>query len=174
MIERLADLFVQFSLLNFVAFGGITAMLPEIHRLAVDQRHWMDDATFAHLFAIAQAAPGPNLLVVSLIGWQVAGIPGGIAATVGICLPVSSFVYLLYRHWEKFRGTPWQQAIDTAIAPLAVGLVATSGYFVVTSAALDHRGLVVTALSTALLARTRWHPLWFLAAGGLAGGLGWL
>lgn len=174
MIERIADLFIQFSLLNFVAFGGITAMLPEIHRLVVDQRQWMDDATFAHLFAIAQAAPGPNLLVVSLIGWQVAGIAGGIAATLGICLPVSSFVFLIYRHWEKFRGTPWLSAIDTAIAPLAVGLVATSGWFVVASAGLDWRGFALTALTTVLLVRSRRHPLWFLAAGGIAGALGWL
>ena len=112
MTWQITDLFVQFSLLNFVAFGGVTAMLPEIHRLVVEQRQWMDDATFAQLFAIAQAAPGPNLLFVSLIGWQVAGIGGGIAATLGICLPVSIFIFLLYQHWEKFRGTPWQQAIE--------------------------------------------------------------
>lgn len=174
MIDRLADLFVQFSLLNFVAFGGITAMLPEIHRLVVDQRQWMDDATFAQLFAIAQAAPGPNLLVVSLIGWQVAGIPGGIAATLGICLPVSILLVILYRHREKFRGNSWQAAIETGIAPLAVGLVATSGCFVVASAALDYRGLALTALCTALLACRSWHPLYFLAAGGVAGALGWL
>ena len=102
MTWQITDLFVQFSLLNFVAFGGVTAMLPEIHRLVVEQRQWMDDATFAQLFAIAQAAPGPNLLFVSLIGWQVAGIAGGIAATLGICLPVSIFIFLLYRN---FKGT---------------------------------------------------------------------
>lgn len=174
MIERLTDLFVQFSLLNFLAFGGITAMLPEIHRLVVDQRQWMDDATFAHLFAIAQAAPGPNLLVVSLIGWQVAGIPGGIAATLGICLPVSILLFVLYRYREKFRGSSWQAAFETGIAPLAVGLVCTSGCFVVASAGLDYRGLALTALCTGLLASRPWHPLWFLAAGGLAGALGWL
>ena len=174
MTGQITDLFVQFSLLNFVAFGGVTAMLPEIHRLVVDQRQWMDDATFAQLFAIAQAAPGPNLLFVSLIGWQVAGIAGGIAATLGICLPVSIFIFLLYRNWEKFRGNPWQQALETGIAPLAVGLVCTSGWFVVASAALDYRGIALTAGCTVLLARLTWHPLCFLAAGGLAGGLSWL
>ena len=174
MAWQITDLFAQFSLLNFVAFGGVTAMLPEIHRLVVEQRQWMDDATFAQLFAIAQAAPGPNLLFVSLIGWQVAGIAGGIAATLGICLPVSIFIFLLYQHWEKFRGTPWQQAIETGIAPLAVGLVCTSGWFVVASAHLDYRSIALTAGCTVLLARQTWHPLWFLAAGGLAGGLGWL
>ena len=174
MIEALVDLFVQFCLLNFVAFGGVTATLPEIHRLVVDQRHWMDAATFAHLFAIAQAAPGPNLLFVSLIGWQVAGIPGGIAATLGICLPVSTAIYFLYRHWEKFRAAPWSEAIETGITPLAVGLVCTSGWFVVTSAKLDPRGILLTALCAWVLATRRWHPLWLLTAGGLAGAAGFV
>lgn len=168
-MSEVADLFVQFSLLNLVAFGGVTAMLPEIHRLVVEQRQWMDDATFAHLFAIAQAAPGPNLLVVSLIGWQVAGIPGGLAATLGTCLPISTLIFFLYRHWARFRGSPWQQAIETGIAPLAVGLVGASGWLVAASAGLDYRGIALTAVCTLLMLGRSWHPLWFIAAGALAG-----
>jgi len=171
-MNQIADLFTQFCLLNFVAFGGITAMLPEIHRLVVDQRHWMDDATFAHLFAIAQAAPGPNLLVVSLIGWQVAGIPGAIAATLAISLPVSIVVFILYRHWARLADAPWQQSIHTGIAPLAVGLVSASGWFVAASAGLDLRGLALTAICTWLLFKFPWHPLWFIAAGAVAGASG--
>lgn len=174
MIATLTDLFVQFCLLNFVAFGGVTAILPEIHRLVVDQRHWMDDATFAQLFAIAQAAPGPNLLVVSLIGWQVAGVLGGIAATLGICLPLSTFIFLLYRHWESFRGSPWHHTLEVAIAPLAVGLVCTSAWFVVASAQLDLRGIALSLGCAWILALKPWHPLWFLAAGGVAGALCWI
>lgn len=168
-MNLVADLFIQFCLLNFVAFGGITAMLPEIHRLVVEQRQWMDDSTFAHLFAIAQAAPGPNLLVVSLIGWQVAGLPGAIAVTLAISLPVSIFVYLLYRHWSRLTDSPWHQAIQTGIAPLAVGLVAASGWFVVASSGVDWRGMALTGICTWLLYKFPWHPLWFIAVGALAG-----
>ncbi len=75
-------LFLEFALLALVAFGGATALLPEMHRVVVENHHWLDDATFTHLYAIAQAAPGPNVLVVTLIGWKVAGLAGALAATL--------------------------------------------------------------------------------------------
>jgi hypothetical protein len=83
------ELFLEFALLSFVAFGGATALLPEMHRVVVDNHHWLDDTTFTHLYAIAQAAPGPNVLVVTLIGWEVAGLAGALAATLAMCLPMS-------------------------------------------------------------------------------------
>jgi len=73
-MSLLLELFTEFALLSFVAFGGATALLPELYRVVVEQQHWMDATTFAHMYAIAQAAPGPNVLVVTLIGWQVAGL----------------------------------------------------------------------------------------------------
>ncbi|BAL27417.1 chromate transporter [Azoarcus sp. KH32C] len=172
MIALLADLFLQLSILTVVAFGGITAMLPELHRLVVEQRHWMDDTTFAHLFAIAQAAPGPNLLVVSLIGWKVAGIAGAIVATLAISLPMSVVIFFLFRHWERFRDAPWRDAIQTGVAPLAVGLVCASGWMIAASAGLDARGVALTAVCTALMLTRRWHPLWYIGAGAAAGAFG--
>ncbi|WP_407281042.1 chromate transporter [Aromatoleum evansii] len=168
----LADLFLQFSILTVVAFGGITAMLPELHRLVVEQRQWMDETTFAHLFAIAQAAPGPNLLVVSLIGWKVAGIPGAIAATLAIALPMSLVIFFLYRHWERFRDAPWREAIQTGVAPLAVGLVCASGWLIGASAGLDLRGILLTLACTGLMLVRGWHPLWYIGAGAAAGAFG--
>ena len=90
------ELFLEFALLSFVAFGGATALLPELYRVVVEQHHWMDATTFAHMYAIAQAAPGPNVLVVTLIGWQVAGLAGALVATLAMCLPMSVVVYLLF------------------------------------------------------------------------------
>lgn len=174
MIALLADLFLQFSLLTLVAFGGVTAMLPELHRLVVEQRQWMDETTFAHLFAIAQAAPGPNLLVVSLIGWKVAGIPGAIVATLAISLPMSLLIFVLYRHWVRFRDAPWREAIQTGVAPLAVGLVCASGWLIGASAGLGPGGVALTLGCTALMLVRAWHPLWYIAAGAAAGGLGWV
>ena len=97
------ELFLEFALLSFVAFGGATALLPEMHRVVVDNHHWLDDTTFTHLYAIAQAAPGPNVLVVTLIGWKVAGLSGALAATLAMCLPMSIVIYLLIDRWESFR-----------------------------------------------------------------------
>lgn len=85
----IVELVLQFSILSLLAFGGINALLPEIQRITVRTHHWMNDATFVHLFAIAQAAPGPNFLIVTLIGWHVAGLAGAFAATFAACVPSS-------------------------------------------------------------------------------------
>jgi chromate transport protein ChrA len=103
-MSTLLELFTEFALLSFVAFGGATALLPELYRVVVENHRWMDATTFAHLYAIAQAAPGPNVLVVTLIGWQVAGLAGALTATVAMCLPMSVVVYLLFGHWDRFKG----------------------------------------------------------------------
>jgi chromate transporter len=168
----LTDLFVEFALLSFVAFGGATALLPELYRVVVDQRQWMDATTFAHLYAIAQAAPGPNVLVVTLIGWQVAGLAGALTATVAMCLPMSVVVYLLFSHWERFKGARWQRAIQLGVAPLAVGLIFSGATLVGQSAGLAVTGWVFVIAVAVFSTKTKFHPLWCIAAGaalGLAG-----
>ena len=174
MIALLADLFVQFALLACVAFGGVTALLPELHRLVVEQRQWMDETTFAQLFAIAQAAPGPNLLVVTLIGWKVAGVPGALVATLAICLPMSLVIFFLFRHWERFRDAPWRAAVQTGVAPLAVGLVVASAWFIGAATGGSAGVLLLFATTVGVSLATRWHPLWLIAAGAAAGVLGWV
>ncbi|MCB1921506.1 MAG: chromate transporter [Candidatus Competibacteraceae bacterium] len=168
-------LFLEFAGLSFMAFGGATALLPELHRVTVDHHHWLDDATFTHLYAIAQAAPGPNVLVATLIGWEVAGLGGALAATLGLCLPMSVLIYGLVNHWERYSGQRWQQAIRLGVAPLAVGLV-LSGATLIAQAADFHGGAWAIVLVTVVL-NLRYpalHPLWLMAAGavvGLSGGL---
>lgn len=174
MTALLADLFAQFALLSLVAFGGVTALLPELHRLVVEQRQWMDDATFAQLYAIAQAAPGPNLLVVTLIGWKVAGLAGAVIATLAICLPMSVVIYFLFRNWERFREAPWRMAVQTGVAPLAVGLVFASGWFIGGATGGSVGALSLMAGTVILMLLTRWHPLWLIGAGALAGAAGWV
>ena len=167
----LADLFQQCALLAMVAFGGASALLPELHRLVVEQRQWMDERTFAQLFAIAQAAPGPNLLVFSLIGWQVAGVAGAVAATLGFCLPMSLVIFVLFRHWERFRDAPWRAAIQTGVAPLAVGLVAASGWFIGAAIGFSVGTVLAIVVTVGLMLSRDWHPLWYIVAGALLGAL---
>lgn len=168
----LADLFAQLALLSLLAFGGITAMLPELHRLVVEQRHWMDDTTFSHMFAIAQAAPGPNLLVVSLIGWKVAGIPGAIVATVAISLPMSFLIFYLDKRLLNIQANRWSRSIQIGIEPLAVGLVCASGWLIGASAGFGWSGILACVASTCLMLLRNWHPLWYIAAGAIAGASG--
>jgi len=172
MIAQLADLFVQFSLLSFVAFGGATALLPELYRVVVEQRQWIDPVTFTHLYAIAQAAPGPNVLVVTLIGWEIAGVAGALTATLAICLPMSVVVFLVYGHWEAFREARWRKAVQTGVAPLAVGLIFSGALLVGQSAGLGVAGWGFVLLVAALCVKTKAHPLWWIAAGALLGWVG--
>lgn len=163
------ELFLEFALLAFVAFGGATALLPEMHRVVVENHHWLDDATFTHLYAIAQAAPGPNVLVVTLIGWQVAGLAGALAATLAMCLPMSVVIYLLYDRWEGFAGKRWQRAVQLGVAPLAVGLVFSGATLIGQSAALGWTAWALVALTVGLNLRTKLHPLWLIALGAALG-----
>jgi chromate transporter len=170
----LLELWIEFLLLACIAFGGASSLLPELHRVVVNQHHWMNDATFSQLFAIAQAAPGPNVLVVTLIGWQVAGVIGAIVATVAICLPMSIAIFFLMRLWDRFRDTPAQRAIQAGVAPLAVGLVISSSGLIGRAAALDARGWLLAMLVIVTTTQTRCHPLWLIAAGAGCGWLGWV
>jgi chromate transporter len=182
-MSQLWDLFSQFFLLAFIAFGGASALLPELHRVVVENHHWMDSTTFTQIFAIAQAAPGPNVLVVTLIGWEVAGVPGAIAATLGMCLPMSVLIYLLFGRWEQFRDARWRKAIQQGVAPLSVGLIVSSGVLIAravseTSGSVEvWRGLlpmVMLVVATVLFnIRTSLHPLWLIAGGALTGVVVW-
>lgn len=168
------ELFLAFTLLSFVAFGGATALLPEMHRVVVEQHQWLNDTTFTHLYAIAQAAPGPNVLVVTLIGWKIAGLAGALATTLAMCLPMSVVIYLLIDRWQGFAGQRWQRAVSLGVAPLAVGLIFSGALLIAQSAGLAWGGALLVLIVVVLNLRTRWHPLCFIAAGALAGLLGWV
>lgn len=162
-------LFLEFALLSLVAFGGATALLPEMHRVVVEQHQWLDDATFTHLYAIAQAAPGPNVLVVTLIGWEVAGPAGALVTTLAMCLPMSILIYLLIDRWEGFAGRRWQKAVSLGVAPLAVGLIFSGATLIAQAAGLGWAGAGLVLATVALNLRTKLHPLWLIAGGALLG-----
>jgi chromate transporter len=97
----------HFLVLSLVAVGGGNSILPDMHRFVVDVHGWMTAAEFSQLYAIAQASPGPNIMVVTLIGWHVAGFPGAVASTLAICTPSSILAYAVAQIWYRFRGRPW-------------------------------------------------------------------
>src|SRR5574343_294913 len=163
------QLFFEFFLLSLVAFGGATALLPEMHRVVVENHHWLNDATFTHLYAIAQAAPGPNVLVVTLIGWEIAGLAGALAATLAMCLPMSVLIYLLIDRWEGFAGRRWQKAISIGVTPLAVGLVFSGATLIAQAAAFGWAAWGLVAATVVANLRTKLHPLWFIGVGAALG-----
>ena len=129
----------------------------------------MSDARFTVVFAIAQAAPGPNILVVTLIGWYVAGVPGALVATAAITGPTCLLAYVVSRLWQRFRLAPLRIAIQSGLVPITVGLVAASACVVARASDTGIVAVVVTIASALALLYTRIHPLLFLAAGALLG-----
>jgi chromate transporter len=168
----LIELVLQFLLLSLLSIGGANAIIPEMHRRAVELHHWMTDEDFAQLFALSQAAPGPNVLIVSLIGWKVAGVLGGVVAMLAMSAPSSVLTYAVAHAWERWRDAPWRLAIQRALAPVTVGLILASGYILTRAA--DHSGsaYAITGATIALSLLTRLHPLWMLAAAALLGAAG--
>lgn len=168
----LIELFVSFFLVAFVSFGGASAVIPELYRIAVTEHAWMDAQTFTELFAIAQAAPGPNVLIVTLIGQHVAGWSGALLATLGICLPMSVLVGILFKHWDQLQHWRGRAAIQLGVAPLAVGLVLASGTLIARSAGPGWAGIALVVVTIWLSLRTKLHPLWMILLGALAGAAG--
>lgn len=172
MNTALPQLFWSFCLLSVMAVGGANALIPEMHRQAVELNGWMSGSEFAALFAIAQAAPGPNILIVTLVGWKVAGLPGAAVTTLGMCGPSSLLAFWVSRLWDRFRTSPWRLAIQRGLAPITIGLVLGSGYLLTRAA--DHSWLAygLTGITAAVALSERFNPLWLLATGGMLGLLG--
>jgi chromate transporter len=167
--DTLVALAVQFTGLSLAAFGGANAVIPEIHRQAVDVDHWMTNQDFAALFAIAQAAPGPNFLVVTLVGWKAAGLAGALVATAAMCGPSCILTYWVAKAWDKYRETAWRSAIGAGLAPVTVGFVGSSAYVLVRAADTGWKLAIVTAVSAGVAYFTKLNPLWCLLAAGVLG-----
>jgi chromate transporter len=171
-VSPLLTIALRFTVLSLLAVGGVTAVLPEVHRVVVDVHHWMTDAQFTDLFAISQASPGPNMLIVALIGWHVAGLPGALTATAAMCVPSCTLSYFVARVWDRFRGTAWRRAVEAGLAPITIGLILATGWLLARGAQTGWLTWAITVSTAALVVFTRVNPLWlFVAAGalGLAG-----
>jgi len=168
----LFELTLQFLMLSLLSIGGANAIIPEMHLRAVDVKHWMTDADFSQMFALSQAAPGPNVLIVSLIGWKVAGVTGGVVSMAAMCIPSFVLTYQIARAWDRFRDAPLRIAIERGLAPVTVGLILSSGY--VLTRTTDHGAMAyaLTGATLVLALATRIHPLWALAVGAGLGAAG--
>lgn len=170
MIERLGILASDFAVLSLLSVGGASAVLPEMHRSLVEVHGWMSNREFAELYALAQASPGPNVLVVSLFGWQAAGAAGAVVATLAMILPSSVLTFYADRYlWRSEGAAAWREIIDNGLAPITVGLIAASGAILASANAHHPLALCLTAATALISWRTKFHPLWLIFAGAAAG-----
>jgi chromate transporter len=172
--ENLAALALDFSILSLLAVGGAVTVLPEMHRSVVEVHGWMSGAQFAELFALAQASPGPNILVVSLIGWKVAGIAGALVATAAVCGPSCLLTFAVSKIWLRFGDAPWRKPVENGLVPVTVGLMLAGGYLITRSADDSIMAFVITGATALIVLTTRIHPLWVFVAAGLLGFAGWV
>ena len=168
----LLDVVWQFLNLSLLSIGGANAIIPEIHLRAVETKQWMTDADFSQMFALSQAAPGPNVLIVSLIGWKAAGVLGGVLAMVAMCAPSSLLTYHVANAWDRFRDAPLRIAIQGALVPVTVGLILASGYVLTRTIDHDWPAYAATIVTAAIALLTRVHPLWLLGIAAVLGAFG--
>ena len=190
------QLFGHFLSLSLLAVGGAIGTAPEMHRYLVDRQAWLSDAQFSASIAIAQAAPGPNVLFVALLGWnvgvnaaggaaagwggQLLGLAGVGVAMLGIILPSTTLTLLAGRWLQRNRGRRSVRAFKLGLAPVVVGLMVAIGWVLVRTGSGDSSGAGglrlwgLAAVVALMVWRTRLHLLVLLAAGAVAGGLGWV
>ena len=161
-----------FSVLSLMAIGGANAVLPDMHRQFVETHAWMSSDEFVDLVALSQIAPGPNVLIVSLLGWKLAGLSGALVATAAMCLPSSLLCFCFFGFWHRSPPAHWRTVVQAGLAPITVGLILASAYVVTRAADHDWTAYGITGVCASITLVTRISPLWLIAAAGLLGLLG--
>jgi chromate transporter len=158
-----------FALMSLFAVGGANAAIPEIQRIAVDIHHWMSAKQFADIYALSQLSPGPNVLIVTLIGYGVAGVVGAFVATFAMCVPTAVLAYYVSGFLARKRAARWPAIIQAALVPLSIGLMGASAVILAQTTDRSVVASLVTAVAAVLAFATRLNPLWMFLAGGIIG-----
>ena len=188
---NLLDLLGCFVTLSLLSVGGAITTVPEMHRYLVAQNPWLTDSQFSASIALAQAAPGPNVLFVAVLGWNVGMASGGGPANgplpwalasaamavsmVGIIIPSTTLTFFAARWGQRNRERPEVRAFKQSMAPVVIALLVATGWLLTASHGnLQQAPLLwlLTVASALLVWKTRIHLLWLIGAGALAGVLG--
>jgi chromate transporter len=161
-----------FALMSLFAIGGANAAVPEMHRLAVEVMGWMNDRQFADMFALAQVTPGPNVIIVTLIGYHVAGLTGALVTTLAMVGPTCVFAFFVGGLWDRFKQARWRIAIQSGLVPISIGLIGSSALVVARAAAGSWVAVAITAVTAAVTFRFRLNPLWIFLVAALLGLIG--
>ncbi len=174
----LVPLFLHFAMISLLAIGGAISTAPEMHRFLVSDHGWLSDTQFTTSIAIAQAAPGPNVLFVAVLGWNVAGLPGAIATMSGTLLPSTTLALTATRWAAANRESRVVRAFTVGMTPLTLGLILATGCLLAKPYVLvpDHRWatLALIAATIALTLKTRISLVWMVLGGGVLGALGFV
>ena len=168
-MNKLLQLAGVFSLLSILAVGGGTAVLPEMKTEVVADHGWLSEAQFIDIYSLGQLTPGPNMLMVQLIGQKVAGWPGAAVALIGFFLPAGLLAWYTGRLWERLADWPWRESIRRGLAPLAIGLMLAGTVTIARIALGDVRTVAIAAVVTAILLARHVNPAYLILASGALG-----
>jgi len=176
-MSDLVRLLNVFCLLSLLAVGGGSAVLPEMQHETVAVHHWVTDQQFATIYSLGQMAPGPNMSMVALIGWQVAGVAGLLVVLVAFYLPSSFLVYGCSYIWDHFKENPWRASVQRGMAPITIGLMLAGVHAVGKTACfnLSHAlpfNIIACAIAlavAAILFAKHINPVLLMLLGGVVG-----
>ena len=166
MIATLLQIAAMFAVLSLLAFGGGSAVLPDMQHQAVDVHHWVTAREFLDMFALSRAVP-PGSLIVVLVGQKAAGVAGGLVAMLAMFGPSALVAFAVARLWHRAGGAAWRETLEQALAPVSVGLTIASGIALARSTEHDWAAYGITTAAMLLLVFTRLHPLVVMTAGAL-------
>lgn len=178
-MRRTVQMINVFALLSILAFGGGTAVLPQMKEETVTLHHWVSATQFADLYSLGQLAPGPNMNMVTIIGYDVAGVAGAVLVLIAFYLPSCTMAFAVGRIWDHFAGSPWRAAVQRGMAPITVGLMLAGVYAIGRTATFNlahsvRHNLITVAITvavTAILLVRHVNPALLILAGGA---LGWI
>ncbi|APU49550.1 chromate transport protein [Acinetobacter junii] len=162
-------LVIVFTQLSVLAFGGGNAILPEMQHQVVTVHQWMTAEQFSSLFAMAQAAPGPNMMIVPLVGWHVAGPAGLLVTSLAKFGPSSIITVYVLKFWQRFKDHPLRARFEKALKPITVGLVLVSAWLIADASAQNALLILIVILTAILGMFKKVHPLWVMALGARLG-----
>jgi chromate transporter len=165
-------LIAHLTLLSLISFGGTPSVLPDVRDFAVGHG-WISGQDFANCFAIVQAVPGPNMiLLMSLVAWKVGGVPTAIAGALATFVPSCGLAFVATTFWDRFHDAAWQQRARRGLAPVTIGLVIAGGYVMARTGDVGWASVGLTIAAAIVVTCTRFNPLWVVAAGGALGAAG--
>jgi chromate transporter len=161
----LIHLILTFGLLSLLAVGGGTAVLPEMQTILAHQ-FGIDHTQFVHIYSIGQLAPGPNMLMVLIIGYQIAGMLGACAVLFSFFLPSSLLCLYVGRLWNRLGESPWRRSVQNALEPISIGLMASGVYAVGKASIVSPTTAALAVISLYLILKTKINPVLVILGGG--------
>lgn len=165
-MNTIIQLVLSFSFLSLMAVGGGTAVLPEMQTLLAQQFH-VTHTQFVHIYSIGQVAPGPNMLMVLIIGFKIAGLLGAGIVLLAFFVPSSILCFYAGRIWNHFANNPWRRAVQNALEPISIGLMASGVYAVAKASLVDPTTVGLSLVALYLILRTKINPVFVILGSGL-------